>query len=151
MKKRFYYILAFIIASSFAACDSYLINGDLDGMWQLQTIEQQEPKVTIKNQGNLFYSFQRHSVLIGDYDKSQKLVGHVNFEEQYTCLFEYAGDSITMGEFHYYYVDQDKLAPVANLKKFGLYEKETTFYIEELTPNRLVLRSDSAVLTMRKY
>lgn len=143
-------ILALIIAASFVACDHYLINGHLDGMWQLQTIERSNPDTFIRTEGDLFYSFQRHTVLIGDYNNTNELVGHLK-DEQYVSLFDYEGESLTMGEFHLYYKRENMPYDTTRLKRFGLYDKQTTFHIDELTAKRLVLRSDSALLTMRKY
>ena len=150
MKRRFHCILTFIIVSSFAACDNYLINGQLDGIWQLQTIERNNPDTIISNQGDLFYSFQRHTVLVGDYINPDELVGQLK-TEQYDCLFERIGDSIMMQEFQLYYMRENQPYDTTKLKKFGLYEKKNAFHIEELTIKRLILRSDSALLTMRRY
>lgn len=150
MKRRFYHILTFIIISSFTACDNYLINGQLDGIWQLQTIERNNPDTIISNEGDLFYSFQRHTVLVGDYINPGEHVGQLK-TEQYDCLFERIGDSIMMQEFQLYYMRENQPYDTTKLKKFGLYEKKNAFRIEELTIKRLRLRSDSALLTMRKY
>ncbi len=143
-------ILATLLIVSLTACESYLINGNLDGMWQLQSIERNNPDTIVRNQGDLFYSFQRHTVVIGDYNNPDELIGHLK-SEQYVSLFEYAGDSISMGDFRYYYGREDIVVPLDSLKRFGLYNKRTTFHIEELTTKHLVLRSDSALITMRKY
>lgn len=148
MQRRIYNILAFAIVIAFTACDSYLINGELDGIWQLQTIERNNPDTIIRNEGDLFYSFQRHTILIGDYNNGP--VGQLK-SEQYDCLFERIGDSIMMEEFQLYYQREDQPYDTTRLKRFGLYEKKNTFHIEELTIKRLVLRSDSALLTMRRY
>ena len=150
MKRRFYHILTFIIISSFTACDNYLINGQLDGIWQLQTIERNNPDTIISNEGDLFYSFQRHTVLVGDYINPGEHVGQLK-TEQYDCLFERIGDSIMMQEFQLYYMRENQPYDTTKLKKFGLYEKKNAFRIEELTIKCLRLRSDSALLTMRKY
>ena len=149
MNRHIRIILALIIATSLTACDNYLINGHLDGMWQLQTIER-SPDNIIRNEGDLFYSFQRHTVLIGDYNNPNELPGQLK-DEQYVSLFTYEGDSITMGAFHLYYKREDQPYDTTRLRRFGLYDTHTTFHIEELTAQRLILRSDSALLTLRKY
>ena len=150
MQRRIYNILVFTIVIAFTACDSYLINGELDGIWQLQTIERNNPDTIISNEGDLFYSFQRHTILIGDYNNPNENVGQLK-SEQYDCLFERIGDIIMMEEFQLYYQREDQPYDTTRLKRFGLYEKKNTFHIEELTIKRLVLRSDSALLTMRRY
>lgn len=150
MKRHLIRILTIVAIASLTACDSYLINGHLDGMWQLQTIERNNPDTIIRNEGDLFYSFQRHTVLIGDYNNPNELVGHLK-DEQYVSLFEYEGDSLIIGEFHLYYKRENLPYDTTRLRRFGVYDKQTIFHIEELTAKRLVLRSDSALITMRKY
>ena len=149
MNRHIRIILALIIATSLTACDNYLINGHLDGMWQLQTIER-SPDNIIRNEGDLFYSFQRHTVLIGDYNNPNELVGHLK-DEQYVSLFEHVGDSLIIGEFHLYYKRENQPYDTTRLKRFGVYDKQTTFHIEELNAKHLVLRSDSALLKLHKY
>ncbi len=143
-------ILTLTLIASLISCENYLINGQLDGIWQLQTIERNNPDTIIRNQGDLFYSIQRHTILVGDYNNPSELVGQLK-SEQYDCLFERIGDSIKMDEFQLYYQRENEPYDTTRLKRFGLYEKKNTFLIEELTIKRLVLRSDSALLTMRRY
>lgn len=150
MKRHFIHILTLLTIATLTACDSYLINGPLDGMWQLQTIERTAPDTLITNAGDLFYSFQRHTVLMGDYNNPDELPGQLK-DEQYVSLFTYEGDRITVGEFHLYYKREEQPYDTTRLRRFGIYNTYTTFHIEELTAQRLVLRSDSALLTLRKY
>ena len=53
MKRHFIHILTLLAIATLTACDSYLINGPLDGMWQLQTIERTAPDTLITNAGDL--------------------------------------------------------------------------------------------------
>ena len=46
------------------SCEKVYINGDLDGMWKLQTVETTD--TTIRPQ-NIYYSFQRHLVMLGEH------------------------------------------------------------------------------------
>ena len=150
MRKSTIKIAMYMFMFSMTACDHYLINGPLDGLWQLQNIERNNPDTIIRNDGDLFYSFQRHTVLIGDYSNPNEPIGHLK-NEQYDCIFERLGDCIKMEEFHLYYYREHLPYDTTRLKRFGLYEKKNTFNIEELTTKRLVLRSDSATITLRKY
>ena len=81
---------------------------------------------------------------------THELVGHLK-DEQYVSLFEHAGDSLMIGEFHLYYKREDQPYDTTRLRRFGIYDKQTIFRIEELNAKHLVLRSDSALLTLRKY
>ena len=150
MKRLPHTIALLLLLLTATSCDSYLINGPLDGMWQLQSIERHTPDTVIQTAGDLFYSFQRHSVLVGDYINSNELAGHLK-EEQYISLFTLTDDSLTMHEFHLYYKREHLPYDTTRLKRFGIYDTPVTFHVEELTSRRLVLCSDSARLTLRKY
>ena len=61
-----------------------------------------------------------------------------------------------MGDFrHYstgegYKIDKEKKVPLPSLRKFGLFQDYTMFYIEQ-SSHKLILTSDSARIIMRKY
>jgi hypothetical protein len=61
MKKALTIIIAIL---SLTACDKVYINGDLDGMWQLQQVEKEG---NIEYPEGIYYSFQRHMAQVGKY------------------------------------------------------------------------------------
>ena len=46
------------------SCEKVYINGDLDGMWKLQTVETTDTTICPQN---IYYSFQRHLVMLGEH------------------------------------------------------------------------------------
>lgn len=141
-------LLALSFALMFASCESYLINGDLDGFWQVQTIERLETGEIVQCNNEFFYAFQRHLVQLTQYP-STHVMGQMS--TRYHASFDWRGDSISMGDFRAYDLDGSKQkAPLYELKKFGLYQEFTTFHIA-LSKKSLTLTSDSTRICLRKY
>ncbi|MCF0187972.1 MAG: lipocalin-like domain-containing protein [Bacteroidaceae bacterium] len=135
-------ILVLFMAALLAGCAKAPINGVLDGMWQLTRIEKADGSVS--EQKNVFWAFQLHLMMLGD--------------QRYYCRFTNSG-----GEMRIYDIasgsshvegDDDKPITEAQLKDvamYGLYKLDTTFKIERLDDDGMVLKSDDARLTFRKY
>lgn len=137
MKRLIYIAIATLFL---AACDKVYINGDLDGMWQLQKVELKES--TEYPQG-IYYSFQRHLAQVGRYyDEGLPL--------RYLGNLEYKGDSLTIGGFRKF-LEEEETATKDRLAIFYLYDKETSFKVERLDDEMLVLRSNRGLYTLRKW
>lgn len=144
------YILtaSFVLTLLFTSCESYLINGDLDGFWQVQTIERLGTEDTIQCNNEVFYAFQRHIVQLTQHTPTH-VMGQMS--TRYHASFNWQDDSISMGDFREYDLKGSKnKAPLSELKKFGLYQEHTTFHID-LSKKSLILTSDSARISLRKY
>ena len=67
-----------------------------------------------------------------------------------------ASDSIKMGGFRIHstgegeQMNKEKEVAVESLRKFGLYQDYTTFYMEQ-SKQKLILTSDSALVELRRY
>lgn len=141
-------LLTYLFALMLASCESYLINGDLDGFWQVQTIERLETGEIVQCNNEVYYAFQRHLVQLTQYS-STHVMGQM--ATRYHASFNWEGDSISMGDFREYDLNgSKKKAPLSVLRKFGLYQEYTTFHID-LSKESLILTSDSARICLRKY
>ena len=142
------WIASFALMLIFTSCESYLINGDLDGFWQVQEIEWLETGDVVQCNNEAFYAFQRHIVQLTQYP-STHVMGQMS--TRYHASFDWQGDSISMGDFREYDLDgSKKKTPLSELKKFGLCQEYTTFHIL-LSPKKLTLTSDSTRISLRKY
>lgn len=147
--KAFTYKTWLIIAVALmSSCESYLVNGELDGFWQVQSIENKLTDETTDCEGDIYYSFQRDLVLL-TYKSPHRPIGQI--KEHYIAYFAHQEDSISMTDFRIYLDKEATQAPLHSLEKFGLYDLFTTFHIEQLTKEALTLSSDKACITMRKY
>ena len=136
MKQILLFILFMLGISS---CDKAPINGKLDGRWQLMTIEYTNGKIEECNR--IYYSIQLHLVEISA--KGGNGGTHIG-------RFSYKGDEVTMSEFRHR-GDEEKLTTLNELKPFGLNPAINHLKVEKATGKKLILKSDYARLTFRKF
>lgn len=114
-----------------AGCRKGGINGDLDGQWRIINIEKLPGNVATHPE-NRFINLYLHTVNL--------TVGGVAAAGNMT----YSGDRLTL-EFPYHKDNEAFLNP------WGIYSWQTTFTIRSLSSRNLVLSSDSAVITLKKF
>ena len=148
MKRQIYKSLALVIIILISSCESYQIHGDLDGFWQVSTIENKETGDIIHCNGDTYYSFQRELVLVS-YASPEIPTGQS--KENYIAYFTHENDSIYMTDFRIYFDRNGKQAPLSELEKFGLYELYNSFAVEELNSSSLVLSSEKTRISLKKY
>lgn len=147
--KKYTYILTVLFTTLFASsCESYQIHGELDGFWQVQSIENKQTGEITQCKGDTYYSFQRDLVLVS-YVSPNIPTGQT--KENYIAYFTHENDVITMTDFRIYIDREGKQAPLSKLEKFGLHETFNTFYIEKLNNTSLILNSEKRRIVLRKY
>ena len=120
------------------SCDKKPINGKLDGRWQLMTIEYNDG--SIKECERIYCSIQLHTVELMDKGTNPlTLMGHFS-----------STDGVVMGEFKYQ-TNMEATATEEDLNRFGLNTSVTYFEVEKATGSKMVLKSDYARLTYRKF
>ncbi len=121
-----------LLATTLTGCRKGSINGDLDGMWQILTIENLADGTTedIKD-SQLYYCLYLHTANLTKR-------GGVMF----TANMTYEGDKLTP--------DFPTARPGA-LTEWGIKGTSVTFTIEHLTGSDLVMCSSDHRLTFRKY
>lgn len=124
MKKFFFSVVTLLLLS---ACQKADDNGDLGGFWKLLKIEDLATSEIIDTKNvDRFWAIQLDLLSInGCYGR-----------------FQHAGDSLFVQMIH---------VP-DNAKNFGLYNpKDERFGVNHLDRNRMVLQSEFAILTFRKF
>lgn len=149
MKNHIYRTAILILILTNIACESHLINGDLDGFWQVQTVEHLKTEEVVHHDNDAFYAFQRHIVQL-TLQPETHVMGQMG--ARYHAEFNWNDDSIKFGEFREYdlYGSKKKVHPTI-LKEFGIFQENTTFYIENLDKKSLTLTSEEARIKLRKY
>ncbi|MBR5849317.1 MAG: lipocalin-like domain-containing protein [Bacteroidaceae bacterium] len=136
--KRLFIIL--FSALMFVACDKVYINGDLDGMWQLQRVERGGE---IAAPVDIYYSFQRHLTFVSKhYDEELPL--------RYLGNLHYSGDTVVMSGFRKF-LEEEIVATGDALSGFYLYSDSTVFVVERLDDETLVMRSSDGRYTLRRW
>lgn len=122
------------------SCEKVYINGDLDGMWRLQTVETTD--TTIHPQ-NIYYSFQRHLVMLGEHFET-------GFPNYYLAEFDREGDMLVMNNFYKWPVNQG-VCDKEELKKYFIFSDTVKFIVEVLDEEVLVMRDGNRVYNLKKW
>lgn len=120
------------------ACDKQPINGKLDGMWKLTTIEYNDGSIEESN--GIYYRIQLHTVMIDD-----RRSGAGNFIADFS-----SENGVTISRLR----DVNNIEAIPNeemLKPLGLNSPDTHFTVEKLTGKHMILKSDYARLTFLKF
>lgn len=137
--KRVILILS-VITATLLSCDKVYINGDLDGMWQLQKVEFSDSAAYPQD---IYYSFQRHLVQVSE-----------NYEEglplRYIGDLDYTGDTLRISGFRKF-LEEEIVAGMNELERFFLYDTVTVFKVEVLDDSQLTLRSNRALYRLKKW
>lgn len=122
--KKFFFLFVMLLLS---ACQKADDNGDLGGFWKLLKIEDLATnEITDTKDVDRFWAIQLDLLSIhGSYGR-----------------FQHVGDSLFVQMIH---------VP-ENAKNFGLYNPKNERYgVNHLDRNRMVLQSEFAILTFRKF
>ena len=123
-------LLFVIIPLSLASCERIFVNGDFDGMWKLQSVECGD---TVYTPDNIYYSFQRHLAMLGEYSDEE-------FPAYYMAEFDKEGNSLTMYNF-YEYPGLQGISDKEKLKRYFIFGDTVRFSIEALDDDLLVMSS----------
>ena len=148
MKNLLYKFLTTLLITMIASCESYQIHGDLDGFWQVQSIENRETGETTNCNGDIYYSFQRELVMLS-YVSPEMPKGQM--KENHIAYFSHEDGQIAMTEFRIYLDKNGKPSPLPKLEKFGIYSTYSIFHVENLDSKSLILKSEKARIVFRKY
>ena len=143
MKQYILYILALVVASlSFQSCEFEASdNGDLDGNWQLMQVDTIATggRNDVKSQ-QLFYSVQMKMICLNAYNTIA--------ESNLFFHFDHTGDSLKLKSASN---DGKAMYPVGLLRPYGINKEEESFKVMLLNSERMQLRSDSLLLSFRKF
>lgn len=123
-----------------AACDRVYINGDLDGMWRLESVASSD---SIIMPDDIFYSYQRHLVQISKHDD-------VELPLRFLGNMEREGNRLSVWGFRVHPFETYAPSP-EQLEQFCLYSDSTAFTIEHLDDEQLIMKSNGKIYTLRKW
>ena len=130
--KKHIHIFIILLTTMLSACDKVYINGDLDGMWQLQKVENSEDN-TAKYKQNIYYSFQRNLTFISKQNETDvplRYLGNLYYSEQ--------DKSVTINGLRNF-PNEKYIATLDDLKQFMIFDINTTFKILELDNEQLIM------------
>lgn len=147
MKKIIYSILAACTLAWTTSCGDYDINGDLDGMWHLRTVETlADNSVENVKEQCVYYSIQQNLI-------SVKRLYKPNSTEQYKQhigRFVHTGDSLILHDFRVFQ-KESIVATTEDLAPFYLVGTTSRYAIKKLNTDEMVLRTGLQEFTFKKF
>lgn len=128
-------------------CDKkWPINGNLDGYWQLMTVETKADGVKT-DCNRLYMGIQLHMIELKDLGGNcyKSFFGEFSYDEDQNIVVikNLKGKSSTS--------DNGQLANIKDLNPYGINAQETIFKVVKADGKTLILESDYARLTMRSF
>lgn len=138
MKKQLYIFL--IILFTATACNKLPINGHLDGLWQLTSIDYNGEKKDTKA-NRIYYAFQL------------KLMGlQENNHMIFLGRFQQTPDSLFVYDFRKDITGDNSIEALpGDLSIWGIDGISERFGIEQLTDKQMILKSELRTLSFRKF
>lgn len=127
--KIFLLLVAVLLAAGASSCRKGSINGDLDGQWQVMAIEYNDGSTV--HPESTYYCLFLHT-----FNLTRTGYGTVSGN------MIYEGDRLSL---------EAPYAEPAQLTAWGINSKVTDFRIMKLTGSRMTLKSDYALIDLRKF
>ena len=134
---KIHYILVGICTLLLASCAKKPINGDLDGRWQLMTIDCHEDGTQTKPEYT-YYSFSLHLMDLKHREEGVEIMGTVGKPGR----FNHTEDSL-----HIRMVNCKQ----SQMPIYGMNDTIQHFAVEELNKKKMILNSEYARLSFRKF
>ena len=137
--KSVIYILLFMIVAVIASCDKLDKNGDLDGAWQLTSLQRSEDGTVVADKNSRIYYYFKLDLME---------LREVSDTMYYLARFKHLGDSLIIGPV--YQSPFDSLVAISSVnEKFGIDDGH--MHINRLTSNDLILENKRFMITFRKF
>ena len=141
MKKIYLIVVLVVLTSCF---DNVYINGNLDGMWQLQKVENISNS-TIEYPRDIYYSFQRNLTFISRMNETEKEVRYLG-----NLYYDSEEGVVSICGFRKFN-DEKLVATTEILCQFMLFDLETVFFIEKLDKKQLIMNSGVYTYYFRRW
>ncbi len=153
MKRNILFSLIVVLVLS--ACDKLPKNGDLDGMWQLMTIEKTGMSPENVKSKKLYYSFQLDLVQFNDANTQSDRTA-------YYAYFNHKGDSLSLNTLCKPCTNesedddnvpftQEEIEVQQVMASWGIYTLNPRFKVMKLDSDAMILQSEEVRLTFRKF
>lgn len=142
MKKTIY--LFIIVTALVSCCDNVYTNGDLDGMWQLQTVEDMDKK-SVQYPKDIYYSFQRNLTFISRMNET-------DIPLRYLGNMYYNNDKSTVNiNGLRNFPNETLIATKEILEQFMIFDTDVTFTIKTLDNKQLIMDYNRYRYTLKRW
>lgn len=141
-------ILPAIFSLFTISCEDFDINGDLDGMWHLRSVESlSAQQIEDVKEKRIYYSIQQHLITVR---RSTPFEVTGKNCRQYIGRFTHTGDSLLLHNFVLYQTE-DSIARSEELVPFYLDGTVSRYAIKKLDSKQMILHSSERELTFKKF
>lgn len=141
--------ISLVVTIALFSCQKYT-NEDTDGQWQLMSMTQNDESTVIdKKAERIMWAFQLDLLQIRAFSPLTE-----GTPDYVVARYTHSGDSLHITSTYYHYRDRDSLYtdPTQTiLEPLGIHGNATSYKVERLTDDELVLRSPYCLLRFRKY
>ena len=130
-------IFLFIITMLVISCSKVPINGDLDGMWKMTSMEWSDGTTTSPER--IFFSFELDCI---------QVTNKGNNSCSYIGLMNKNDNTIRVDKFK---DSSGEIKKAECLKQFGILETPTEFNIEKINHSKLIIKSKDCILSFTKF
>ena len=141
--KKSIYIIALLFALT-SCLDNVYINGDLDGMWQLQKVENVS-NTTIEYPCDIYYSFQRNLTFISRMNETDVAVRYLG-----NLYYNSKEGSVTINGLRKF-TDEKQIATTEILRQFMLFDLESVFIIKKMDKKQLIMNCGSYTYYLQRW
>lgn len=150
MSPRFSFSLLLLLSVLLSACDKVPMNGDLDGMWQLMTIQTSDNLRNVKDQ-RAYICFQLHLTQWNDLKSNRYFYSHFIHTADSLFFFDIAHPSK-----HAVDDNEDEWVTAAEMQDglfdcWGIHQINPHFRVMKLDSRSLELQQADTLLTFRKF
>lgn len=147
MKRTIFYLCTICALAFTSSCGDFDINGDLDGMWHLRTVENltDNTSTPVKEQC-VYYSIQQNLITVKRLNDNSS----PNQYKQHIGRFIHTGDSLILHSFRIFQNEGIEAQPEA-LAPFYLDGTTSRYAVKKLDADKMILRSKSRELTFKKF
>lgn len=149
MKKLAQFVIICILGLSFSACEMETSdNGQLDGFWQLTSVDSlNSGRSADMHQSGIYWGIQVHLLSIKDMKKDQSFMFRFSMTGDTLRLYAPIKDiRHSAGEV----LDEHVMTPM-ELRNIGFSHLEERFKVLQLTGSRMALQNERLRMYFRKY
>lgn len=137
-------VMALVLLVTLCGCNLETSdNGDLDGMWHIVAVDTIDGGTLDLSEQRRYWDFQAKLLQLHDADESTFLI----------MRFNHTGDSLILSEPRIN--DRDLgdtlITDISQLTPFGINNFQESFYVEQLSSGKMVLRSKKLTLQFKKF
>ena len=138
-------------AATFCSCDKVPINGDLDGMWQIMTIQTPDGTRNVKS-NQAYLSFQLH---LSQWDMdhgSKRYYAHFSHSNDSIIFYDFKHDSLHRSKADdNEEITNDEMTKEKVLDAWGVHNLDARYHVQRLNGDELILERADTILFFRKF